>query len=140
MAGAVSVLVEALFRFADQSLRVGCGRIVLSYEQIFDCNVYIYSIHLYAMIKSFRHKGIERFFRKGSKAGITPAHASRLSRQLKALDQSDKLEDMDFPGWDFHSLGHNLSGHWAVKVGGNWRLTFAFEGDDAILVDYQDYH
>jgi hypothetical protein len=23
---------------------------------------------------------------------------------------------------------------------GNWRLTFAFENGDAILVDYQDYH
>jgi plasmid maintenance system killer protein len=26
------------------------------------------------------------------------------------------------------------------QVSGNWRLTFAFEKEDAILIDYQDYH
>jgi hypothetical protein len=35
--------------------------------------------------------------------------------------------------------GHT-EGHWAVRVSGNWRLTFAFEGEDAILIDYRDYH
>jgi len=47
---------------------------------------------------------------------------------------------MNIPGWQWHSLKGNLAGHWSVSVNGNWRLTFTFEGDDAILVDYQDYH
>ena len=49
-------------------------------------------------------------------------------------------QDMNRPGWGCHALRGNLVGHWALSVSGNWRLTFAFEDGDAILVDYQDYH
>ena len=47
---------------------------------------------------------------------------------------------MDFHGWNCHELHGNFKNHWSVKVNGNWRITFTFEGEDAILVDYQDYH
>ena len=92
------------------------------------------------MIRSFKHKGLERFFRTGSRAGIQPAHAPRLSRQLSALNAARSPEDMNRPGWNCHPLTGGLSGHWSVSVNGNWRLTFSFEGGDAVLVDYQDYH
>jgi len=92
------------------------------------------------MIKTFLHKGLQKFFETGSKAGITPDHASKLNRLLTALDAADRPEQMHNPGWYWHPLSGNLSGHYAVKVNGNWRLTFRFEGADAILVDYQDYH
>ena len=92
------------------------------------------------MIKSFRHRGIERFFRSGSKAGIQPKHAERLRRQLFALDNAKGPWDMNAPGWRSHELKGSLAGHWSIDVSGNWRLTFAFEGEDAVLVDYQDYH
>ncbi len=92
------------------------------------------------MIRSFRHSGIEKFFKSGSKAGIQSKHAAKLSRQLFALNRSKSAQDMNAPGWELHPLSKDLGGHWAVKVNGNWRLTFAFEGEDAILVDYQDYH
>lgn len=92
------------------------------------------------MIRSFRHKGVERFFKSGSRAGIQAAHAPRLARQLSALDIATRPEDMNRPGWDWHALQGGLSGHWSVSVNGNWRLTFTFENGDAILVDYQDYH
>ena len=92
------------------------------------------------MIKSFRHDGVERFFRTGSKAGIRPDHAKRLRLQLARLDAATGAADMRLPGWDCHSLKDDLAGHWAVKVSGNWRLTFTFEGTDAVLVDYVDYH
>ncbi|HXU35936.1 MAG TPA: type II toxin-antitoxin system RelE/ParE family toxin [Blastocatellia bacterium] len=92
------------------------------------------------MIKSFRHKGIERFFKAGSKAGIQPKHATKLRKQLFALDNAKRPEDLNAPGWRLHPLQHDLTGHWSVDVSGNWRLTFSFEGEDAILVDYQDYH
>jgi proteic killer suppression protein len=92
------------------------------------------------MIRSFRHAGIGRFFRTGSQAGIQPAHAKKLRLQLSLLDACSQPSDMNFPGWRLHKLRGALKNHWAVSVDGNWRLTFAFEGEDAVLVDYQDYH
>lgn len=92
------------------------------------------------MIRSFLHKGVEQFFKNGSKAGIQPKHAARLRRQLFALDNAKRGEDMSAPGWRLHPLHGDLDGHWSVDVSGNWRLTFTFEGEDAILVNYQDYH
>jgi proteic killer suppression protein len=92
------------------------------------------------VIKSFRHKGLERFFREGSKAGIRPEHAKRLRLQLAKLDAAAGPEDMNLPGWKWHALKGDLAGQWAVSVSGNWRMTFTFEGEDAVLVDYWDYH
>jgi proteic killer suppression protein len=92
------------------------------------------------VIRSFRHRGIERFFRTGSKAGIQPKHEAHLRLQLTALNLASASQDMNRDGWGWHPLKGDLKGHWAVTVNGNWRLTFTFEGTDAILVDYQDYH
>lgn len=92
------------------------------------------------MIKSFRHRGLERFFTTGSKAGIQPVHAKKLAVQLGFLDVAVDPGYMNIPGWDLHPLKGDLAGHWSVKVNGNWRLTFTFIGKDAEIVDYQDYH
>ena len=92
------------------------------------------------MIKSFRHKGLERFFREGSKAGIQPKHEKRLRLQLGRLDAARNASEMNLPGWRWHPLTGDLKGRWAVWVDENWRLTFSFEGSDAVFVDYQDYH
>ncbi|TRX02979.1 type II toxin-antitoxin system RelE/ParE family toxin [Candidatus Methylobacter oryzae] len=92
------------------------------------------------MIKSFRHKGIQQFFETGSKAGIPAEHEAKLARQLMLLNAAKAPLEMDVAGWKLHQLKGELAEHWAVKVNGNWRLTFTFEGEDAILVDYQDYH
>lgn len=64
----------------------------------------------------------------------------KLKIQLQVLNTTESALEMDVPGWDWHPLKSDLAGHWAVKVNGNWRLTFSFEGKDVILVDYQDYH
>lgn len=69
-----------------------------------------------------------------------PAHASRLRRQLGRLNEAASPADMNVPGWKLHALSGNMAGHYSVWVNGNWRLTFTFEGIDAVLVDYQDYH
>ena len=92
------------------------------------------------MIKSFRHKGLQRFFEYGSKAGIQAAHAARLRLQLAALDQAVKPEDLSAPAWSLLHLKGDLKGHWAITVNGNWRMVFTFDGADAVLVDYRDYH
>lgn len=92
------------------------------------------------MIKTFRHKGLAAFFKTGSKAGIQPSHAGRLRVMLTMLDNAKRPDDMNAPGWKLHPLTGNLAGHYAVTVNGNWRMTFTFDGEDAELVDYLDYH
>lgn len=92
------------------------------------------------MIKTFRHKGLEVFFKTGSKAGIQPQHAGKLRALLTALDNANQPSDMNAPAWKLHPLAANLAGHYAVTVNGNWRITFSFDGDDVELVDYLDYH
>jgi len=93
------------------------------------------------MIKSFRHKGLKKFFATGSLVGIQAVHATKLRLQLTALDNAKTPQDMSAPNWRLHALhGADLDGHWSIWVSGNWRLTFAFDGSDAVLVDYQDYH
>lgn len=97
-------------------------------------------LYTFLVIKSFRHRGIEKFFKTGSRSGIQPKHAEKLRRQLFALDNAVAPQDMNAPGWRLHRLHGEMSTHWSIDVSGNWRLTFAFEGTDAVLVDYQDYH
>lgn len=92
------------------------------------------------MIKSFRHRGLQAFFEKGSKAGIQPHHAPKLARQLARLNVARGAADMNVPGWRLHELSGELAGHYSVTVNGNWRMTFRFESEDAVLVDYRDYH
>ncbi|MGH8128754.1 MAG: type II toxin-antitoxin system RelE/ParE family toxin [Gammaproteobacteria bacterium] len=92
------------------------------------------------MIRSFRHKGIERFFRSGEKGGIQAKHAKRLRLQLARLDHSSDPHDMAVPNWRLHPLKGRLADHWAVWIDSHWRLTFTFKDGDAVLVDYQQYH
>lgn len=92
------------------------------------------------MIKTFRHKGLEAFFYTGSKAGIQPSHARRLRILLTALDNAKQPGDMNAPRWKLHGLIGDHAGHYSVQVDGNWRITFTFEDEDVVLVNYQDYH
>ena len=92
------------------------------------------------MIRSFAHKGLERFFRTGDKSGIQAKHAKRLRLILSNLDQAESPENMDLPGLVLHELKGPRKGVWAVKVSGNWRVTFRFMGHDVEMVNYEDYH
>ena len=91
-------------------------------------------------IRSFRHKGLERFFITGSRVGIQAKHAERLRLILGRLSVAVEPRDMSLPGLDLHPLKGDQRGRWAVKVSGNWRVTFAFMGKDVEKVDYEDYH
>jgi proteic killer suppression protein len=91
-------------------------------------------------IKRFRHKGIELFFTNGAKSGIQAQHADRLRLILGRLNVSTNVLDMNLPGLDLHELRGSRKGTWAVKVNGNWRVTFTFTRKDADQVDYEDYH
>ena len=92
------------------------------------------------MIISFIHKGLEIFYNSGSTAGIQANHSKRLKLILTNLDQAESSNDMDLPGLKLHELKGDRKGIWSVKVSGNWRVTFRFEGRDAEIVNYEDYH
>ena len=92
------------------------------------------------MIKSFRHKGLKRFYEAGVKSGIQAKHAVRLRLQLAALDTTQTIDDMDVPGYRLHALKGREKGRWAIWVSGNWRLTFEFEEGNVYVLNYEDYH
>ena len=92
------------------------------------------------MIKSFRHKGLKRFYETGSAAGIQSAHKQRLRLQLAALDTATTIKDMDIPGFRLHRLKGDRKGAWSIWVSGNWRVTFDFADGNAYIVNYEDYH
>jgi len=81
-----------------------------------------------------------KFYLTESKAGIQPAHATKLRRQLTELEFATKLEDVNVPGWDLHILQGSFAGHWSIKVNGNWRLVFRFIHQNVEVLDYLDYH
>ena len=92
------------------------------------------------MIKSFAHKGLERFFYSGSTQGVQYKHKQNLTLILDRLDAAIEIRDMNFPGSGFHPLKGEYKGFYSVKVSGNWRVIFEFESGNAYLVDYLDYH
>ncbi|TDJ28501.1 MAG: Killer protein [Gammaproteobacteria bacterium] len=92
------------------------------------------------MIKSFRHKGLRRFFETSNKSGIQANQTGRLRLQLAALDTAQTIDDMDIPGYRLHPLKGRMKGRWSISVSGNWRLTFEFEDGNVIILDYEDYH
>jgi proteic killer suppression protein len=92
------------------------------------------------MIRSFRHKGLKRFFETGNTSGIKASHAKRLSAILTVLDAAKAVENMRFPLFRLHALKGDQHGRWSVRVNGNWRMTFEFHDSDAHVLDYEDYH
>lgn len=59
---------------------------------------------------------------------------------LDRLDSCVRPEDMNLPGYKFHQLKGERKECYAVSVSGNWRITFKFEGENAVDVDLEDYH
>ena len=85
-------------------------------------------------------RGWRTFTGQGSRRGINPDHATKLVRQLTALDVAKQPKDMSAPGWRLHELKGGLAGCWSITVSGTGGSRFRFEGTDVILVDYLDYH
>lgn len=106
-----------------------------------NCKYAVYGVvEIEVVIKSWRHKGLRLFFETGKIAGIQAKHVKRLKIQLALLDAATKPEDLNLPGFRFHSLKGERKGDYSIVVNGNWRITFQFEGTDAILLNYEDYH
>ncbi|GIU52230.1 hypothetical protein TUM4438_44420 [Shewanella sairae] len=92
------------------------------------------------MIKSFKHKGLKKFFETGSKAGIQAKHEKKLRMQLTAIDTATVIDDIDLPGFRLHGLSGQRVDTWSITVNGNWRITFEFINGHAYIVNYEDYH
>ena len=98
------------------------------------------SVTVWPMIKSFIRKGLEDFFYDGTIKGIQAKHASKLGAILDSLDAANEIKDMNYPGSGLHLLLPKKKGRWAIKVSGNWRLTFEFKDGDALNINIEDYH
>jgi proteic killer suppression protein len=92
------------------------------------------------MIQKFKHKGLTRLYESGISSGVDPQHATRIRKILALLETAETLEDMDLPGLGLHPLRGDRKGTWAVKVSGNWRITFKIQNGETFDVNYEDYH
>ena len=93
------------------------------------------------MIKSFKQKGLERLFTKGSASGVQADYAGRITQMLDAIDAAEQVNELDMPGFRLHRLkGDKRRTLWSVRVSANWRITFEFEKGDAYILDLEDYH
>ena len=92
------------------------------------------------MIKSFKHKGLKKYFETGSSSGIQPKHQRKLRMQLAAIDTAQAIDDINLPGFKLHPLKGNRDGIWSITVNGNWRITFEFINGNAFILNYEDYH
>ena len=92
------------------------------------------------MIRSFRHKGLNRYYMQGNASGLPGAYLARLNRMLDALDATIAVPELDVPGWHLHRLKGSEKHRHSLRVSANWRLTFEFVDGDAHLIDLEDYH
>jgi toxin HigB-1 len=107
-------------------------------EKILDkCNVTHY---ICVMLKSIKHKGLRLFFEKNDPSRLPANQIDKIRRILNRLDNAASKEDMNYQGSDFHELKGDLKGFCAVKVTGNYRIIFRFDGGDISDVNYLDYH
>ena len=92
------------------------------------------------MIRSIRHKGLQRFWTRSDPSGLRPDWISRMGRLMDALDMARRLRELAMTGAGFHALRGDLKGRYAMTVSRNWRLTFGWDGEDAVDIDLEDYH
>lgn len=92
------------------------------------------------MIKSFKHKGLKKFFDSGIASGIQTKHSTKLRMQLTAIDTAQNISDIDLPGFRLHELKGSREGIYSITVNGNWRITFEFKDGNAYILNYEDYH
>jgi len=92
------------------------------------------------MLKSFRNKALQRFFETRKPRGLSVQDDRRVGRILAALDDAERPEDLNIPGYRFHGLSGKDKGRYSVRVTGNWRITFGWDGENVTDVDLEDYH
>ena len=92
------------------------------------------------MIRSFRSKALRRFAERGDASKLSVPNVRRVEAILARLEGASTPEDMNLPGYRFHGLKGRDKGRYAVDASGNWRITFGWDGRNAVDVDLEDYH
>ena len=92
------------------------------------------------MITSFQHRGLKRFYERGEKSKLPPDMIDRIERILADLDDAKAPEDLNLASYRLHQLSGDRKGQWSITVRANWRIVFAFDGQDICNVDFVDYH
>lgn len=92
------------------------------------------------MIRSFRSKALKRFAEQGDGSKLSIQNVERLKIMIGQMDAAAAPEELNLPGFYFHPLRGKDRGRYSIRVTGNYRLTFAWDGEDAIGVDLEDYH
>jgi proteic killer suppression protein len=91
------------------------------------------------MVGSFRHKGLEEIYLTGKTRRIGAEYVRKCVRILQSLEVATQPEEMNLAGYRFHRLRGSPQ-RWSVRVTGNYRITFAWSGENAEEVDFEDYH
>ena len=91
------------------------------------------------MIRSFRSKALRKFWTDGDGRLLPVENHNRMRRLLLALDAASVPEDLILPGFRFHGL-NTVPKRWSIAVSGNYRITFGWDGADAVDADIEDYH
>lgn len=92
------------------------------------------------MILSFRSRPLRRFWERDDASKLPQDRIERIAMILDRLDAAVQAQDLNLPGLQFHQLSGTSKGRFAVSVSANWRITFGWNGEDAIAVDFEDYH
>ena len=88
----------------------------------------------------FRHRRLRRFYESGQSRGLPTEHLPRIRKILDDLALAENPSEMNSPGLRLHRLSGNMRDYWSVRVSANWRIIFRFENDQAVDIDYVDYH
>jgi proteic killer suppression protein len=92
------------------------------------------------MILSFRSRALKRYWERNDASKLPPDRLTRITMILDRLNGSTAPDDLNLPGLGFHRLSGTSKGRYAVSVSANWRITFGWQDQDAIDVDFEDYH
>jgi proteic killer suppression protein len=98
------------------------------------------TVYNFKMVKSFKHRGLKKFFTDGNPQRLPRDMLERIGLILARLNTAKTIEAMDIHSYNLHELKGNRKGTWSVTVRANWRITFQFENGDALDVDFEDYH
>ncbi len=92
------------------------------------------------MILSFRSRALKRYWERDEVSKLPPERIERIAMILDRLNAATKPDDLNLPGLGFHKLSGTSKGRYAVSVSANWRITFGWQDQDAVDVDFEDYH
>lgn len=93
------------------------------------------------MIKSWKHKGLQKLYETGAATGVQAKDTERIKLRLLALDNAVTTDDFkNYPGFKFHPLKGDKQNLFAITVRANWRITFEFRDGDAYILNLEDYH